>query len=221
MSEEKETSQKSRIEAFSDGVFAIAITLLVLDLIEILHSRQEETIMKTAMMHWESFLGFTIGFVTILVCWINHHVALEYVRKIDIRFIWINGFLLFVVTLTPFSSAILAGYLDNQSTTALSVFGFNYVLISIAADALCTYAYNHQLIDEMHKAYYATYKKIYRFAVFYTILVFLLCFISVIIPIILYALLFSLFAAPKEFASKLYRMRLKRENKKQPSGIID
>ena len=211
MSDKKHTAEKSRIETFSDGVFAIAITLLVLELIQTLHFQTGDGLLKTFLNHWQSFLAFSIGFVTILVCWINHHVAFEYIKKVDTKLMWINGFLLFLVTLTPFPTAILAEYLEKESRTALAIFGFNYILISIAADSICTYAYHHHLIEEEHREFYYSYKKIYRYGLFYTVIAFFLCFVSVVIPIILYTILFAAFAAPKEFASGLYRIRMKRK----------
>ncbi len=199
--------EASRIEAFSDGVFAIAITLLVLELIQTLHTQSSEGLLKTCLNHWQSFFAFLIGFVTILVCWINHHVAFEYIEKVDTKLIWINGFLLFVVTLTPFSTAILAEYLKKEGGTAVAIFGLNYFLISIAADGICTYAYNNHLIAEEHRKYYHSYKKIYRYAIFYTLIAVFLCFVSVAVPIFLYIILFAAFAAPKEFASRVNRIR--------------
>ena len=208
---EKDTTGKSRTEIFSDGVFAIAITLLVLVLIETLHSEKEETLIKTLFSHWQSFLAFTIGFITILVCWINHHVAFEYLKRVDNNFMWINGFLLFVVTLTPFPTAALAEYFETDGVTAVAMFGFNYFLISIAADSICTYAYNHDLIEEEHREFYSIYKVIYRYAIMYTLIAFLICFVSIIIPVILYAILFIVFAAPKKMAMALYKIRLARK----------
>jgi len=208
---EKDTSGKSRMEFFSDGVFAIAITLLVLVLIETLHSEKNETLLKTLQTHWQSFVAFTIGFTTILVCWINHHVAFEYIKRIDTRFMWINGFLLFVVTLTPFPTAALAEYFETDGVTAMAMFGFNYFLISIAADSICTYAYNHHLIEEEHREFYSIYKVIYRYAILYTLIAFLICFVSIIIPIILYAILFVAFAAPKKMAMAIYKIRISRQ----------
>lgn len=210
---EKETT---RIDAFSDGVFGIAITLLVLELIQILHSPTSDGLLSTFFHHWQSFLAFLVGFITILVCWINHHFAFEYIKKVDTKLMWINGFLLFVVTLTPFPTAILAEYLEKEGGTALAVFGFNYFLISIGADAICTYAYNHDLIEEEYREYYYSYKLIYRYAIFYTLVTFLLCFVSIIVPLILYAILFAAFAAPAKFAARLNKIILarKKNNKK-------
>jgi len=205
VNDRKETT---RIEMFSDGVFAIAITLLVLELIGTLHPESDESLLNSLVHHWHSLLAFAIGFITILVCWINHHVALECIHKVDTNFMWINGFLLFVVTLTPFPTAILAEYLEKEQTIALAVYGFNYILISIAADGICTYAYNRHLVDEDCREYYSAYKIIYRYAIYFNIVAFALCFVSTIIPIILYTILFAFFAAPKEFASRLHRIRI-------------
>jgi uncharacterized membrane protein len=205
---EKETT---RIDAFSDGVFGIAITLLVLELIQILHSQTSDGLINTFLHHWQSFLAFLIGFITILVCWINHHFAFEYIKKVDTNLMWINGFLLFVVTITPFPTAVLAEYLEKEGGTALAVFGFNYFLISIGAHGICTYAYNHNFIAEEDREYYNSYKLIYRYAIFYTLIAFLLCFVSIVIPLILYAILFAAFAAPTKFASRLNKLRLIRK----------
>jgi uncharacterized membrane protein len=119
-----------------------------------------------------------------------------------------------VVTLTPFPTAILAEYLEKESQTALAIFGFNYILISIAADSICTYSYNHHLIKEEDREFYYSYKMLYRYGLFYNVIAFLLCFVSIIIPIILYIILFSFFAAPKKFASRFYKIRMARKKVK-------
>lgn len=202
----------SRIKAFSDGIFGFSITLLVLELIGLLHPESDKELLKSFLQHWHSFLAFLIGFITILICWINHHVALEYINKIDTKFMWINGSLLFLVTITPFPTAILAGYLEKESETALAIFGFNYILIAIAADCICTYAYNNQLIEKEKREFYHSYKLIYRYAIFYSLATFLICFVSVVVALILYAVLFTAFAAPKEFSSMLNKFRRVKKN---------
>ncbi len=200
--------ETQRIEAFSDGVFAIAITLLVLELIATLYPHTEEPLLDSIFHHWRSFLAFIIGFITILICWINHHVAFEYIRKVDTNLMWINGFLLFVVTLTPFPTAILAEYLENQGTIAVAFFGFNYIMISVAAYGICQYAYKRHLIDEGEKEFYGAYKQTYFFAIIYTSIAFFLCFVSIVIPMVMYLFLFAFFAAPKFFAQKIYQRKM-------------
>ncbi len=205
--------ESARVELFSDGVFAIAITLLVLELIQILHPKTEIDLVTTCLKHWQSFLAFFIGFITILICWINHHVAFEFIYKVDTKFMWVNGFLLFIVTLTPFPTAILAEYLETESTVALAIFGFNYILISIAAYGICFYAYKHHLISEEDRHFFHSYSLIYRYAIYFNVLAFFVCFISTWVALCLYIILFSLFATPKELTVRLEKIRLRKRKK--------
>ena len=124
---EKRLSETTRLEAFSDGVFAIAITLLVLELIQMLHPQNGDGSLKSFLQHWEPFLAFLIGFLTLLICWINHHHVFNYINKTDSALPWVNGFVLLMITITPFPTAILAQYLDSEGKFALAIFGFNYV----------------------------------------------------------------------------------------------
>ncbi len=204
------TNDTSRIKGLSDGIFGFAITLLVLELTGILHPELDKGLLKSFLTHWQSFLAFTIGFVTILVCWINHHAALEYINKIDTKFMWINASLLFLITLTPFPTAVLASYLANESEMALAIFGFNYFLIAISADRICAYAYNNHLIDENKREFYYSYKLIYRYGKFYCLIAFFICFVSIVAALILYTILFMAVAAPKEFASMIYKHIVKK-----------
>jgi uncharacterized membrane protein len=80
-SAESGTKETARLEAFSDGVFAIAITLLVLELISILHPQNGESLLNFWLHHWEPFPAFLFGFLTILVCWINHSHVFDYIKK--------------------------------------------------------------------------------------------------------------------------------------------
>src|SRR5947208_12897798 len=93
---EKRLSETTRLEAFSDGVFSIAITLLVLELIQFLHPQNGERLLKSIFHHWQPFAAFVIGFITFLICWINHHHAFDYIKKVDYKFMWVNGFLLLI-----------------------------------------------------------------------------------------------------------------------------
>ena len=199
-----------RVELFSDGVFAIAITLLVLELIQILHPESDANLLTTCLNHWQSFLAYFIGFTTILICWINHHVAFEFIHKVDTKFLWVNGFLLFIVTLTPFPTAVLAEYLQKEGTIAMAFFAFNYILISIAAYSICAYAYKHHLIPEDERTYFQSYKLIYYYAIYYTVIAFFICFISPWISMGLYIVLFALFAAPKELTVRIEKLRMRK-----------
>jgi uncharacterized membrane protein len=205
--------ETSRLEAFSDGVFAIAITLLVLELIQILHPQKGESLLKFYLHHWEPFLAFLIGFLTILVCWINHHLVFSYIKKTDSTLPWVNGFVLLIITFTPFPTAILAEYLESEGKSALAIFGFNYFLIAIASYWICAYSYNKSLIDDRNRELFQYIKLTYGYSIIYTLLAFLVCFISIPVAIALYLLLFYVFAYPKEFAIKLLKRKQKKSRK--------
>lgn len=204
---EKETT---RLEAFSDGVFAIAITLLILELVQVLHQSTTDDLLKHLLKHWNSFFAFFIGFLTILICWINHHLVIKHVKKVDSNLPWVNGFVLLVVTFTPFPTAILAEYFEKERHVAMAIFGFNYFMMSLAAYCITAYVYNKHLIADNDREMFHCFKLIYKYSIFYTALVFFICFISVPIAIFFYCLLFIVFAYPKEFSARL----LKRKNKK-------
>jgi len=205
--EEKGLKETSRLEAFSDGVFSIAITLLVLELIEMLHIQHNEGLLKAYLNNWESFLAFCIGFCTILICWINHHHVFTYINKVDNTLMWVNGFVLFAITITPLPTAILAEYLDKEGNTALAVFGVNYLMISIASYCISAYVYNKFLIEESSRDFFRYIKLTYKYSIFYTSFALIICFISIPAAIVLYLGLFCAFASPKKFASLIFKMK--------------
>src|SRR5258705_978562 len=197
-----------RLEIFSDGVFAIAITLLILEVIQTLHSNGGTRLQDLLLGNWKSFVAFLIGFLTILICWINHHLVLSYVEKADTRLFWINGFVLLIVTFTPFPTAILAEYLEKDSHTAMAVFGFNYFMMSLAAYSLSAYVYNNLATKENNQLLYH-HKQLYKYSIIYTLVNFFICFVSVPIAIFLYALMFIVFAFPRTFSERLLNRKAK------------
>ena len=140
-----ETFGKSRVEAFSDGVFAIAITLLVLEL------RVPDNLSAPALMTALHHLGPKIGayilsFTILGVYWFAHHVMLHALRHTDRTFLWLNNlYLLFVATI-PFFAALLGSYPFQQVTVAL--YGANLVCTSGTLLLLWRYAGDgYRLLD--------------------------------------------------------------------------
>lgn len=197
-----------RLETFSDGVFAIAITLLVLELIQILHNHNEGSLKQMLLSNWKSFVAFLIGFLTILVCWINHHLVVAYIEKVDSVLYWVNGFVLLVVTFTPLPTAILAEYMERESHYALAFFGFNYVMMSLAAYCLSAYVLN-KLAKKAGTELLRYHTVLYQYSIFYTLFVFFICFISVPFALFLYVILFVVFAFPKEFSVMIMKRKMK------------
>lgn len=111
-----ESKSLSRLEMFSDGVFAIAITLLVLEIkvppIHDIHSTQE---LINALLHlWPSFFAFLYSFGGILIQWILHHNGFNHMDKTSRPFIYANGFLLLTIVFFPFPTALLAEYINTE-----------------------------------------------------------------------------------------------------------
>ena len=103
MAEGQERFSKARLEAFSDGVIAVIITIMVLDL-KAPESPQPGALLKL----WPSFLIYLFSFVFVAIYWINHHNLLIAARRISARLIWANNALLFCLSLIPFATAYVA-----------------------------------------------------------------------------------------------------------------
>jgi len=108
-----ESNTNSRLEAFCDGVFAIAITLLIIDIkipsSENIRSTKDLWIALKNLLPF--ILSFLLSFAIILITWVNHHAALKLVNKSSSAFVYANGFLLLTVVIIPFPTALLGEYL--------------------------------------------------------------------------------------------------------------
>jgi TMEM175 potassium channel family protein len=133
---EKDTS---RVEAFSDGVFAIAITLLILEIRvpELEGGVANERLLHSLLHLWPSFVAFLFSFFVILVMWVNHHEFMRWVRVIDYRFLFANGLVLLMVTFVPFPTAVVARYLGTPAARgAVSFYCGTFLLINLAYQVL-------------------------------------------------------------------------------------
>jgi uncharacterized membrane protein len=120
-------SSTSRVEAFSDGVMAIAITLLVLEL-KVPESEPGELLHDLAA-RWPSYAAYVAAFLTIGIIWLNHHTLITRIARFDARLHWLNLLLLFGVATLPFPTALLADYVNLGGDNA-KVAAFAYGLVS-------------------------------------------------------------------------------------------
>ena len=128
----------SRVEAFSDGVFAVAITLLVLDLRVPITSKPLITALAD---EWPAFAGFLISFIVIGVVWVNHHGVFHRVANVDRPLLFLNLFLLMAVVLIPFATALMAQYVAHggaQAEVAAAMFNGAQVLMALGFQG-CTF----------------------------------------------------------------------------------
>ena len=136
MSESEGRFSKARLEAFSDGVIAVIITIMVLDL------KAPEFAEPSALFKlWPSFAIYLVSFVFVAIYWINHHNLLTAARRVTARLIWANNALLFCLSLIPFATAYVGD--TDLAPFPTMVYGalqfacavaFNLVVSTIGAD---------------------------------------------------------------------------------------
>jgi len=139
---------KDRLEALADGVFAIVMTLLVLDLRvpEIAGSPAGAELSQRLFGLWPHFFAYVVSFLVLGIFWINHHFMFEHIERSNSRLAWINILFLMFVALIPFSTSMLGRYRLEQVTAI--AYGLNLLLILLACLALWVYATgNHRLVS--------------------------------------------------------------------------
>ena len=148
----KPLTDKNRVEAFSDGVFAIALTLLVLDL-HVPHL--EGTVTSHALLNalwqmWPSLHAMLYSFFIELAMWYTHHDLMQWVRGVDKCFLFANGFLLLMVVLMPYPTAILGEYFNTPARTgAIALYiGFTAVVAFSFLLFLLSITVNRRLLRE-------------------------------------------------------------------------
>jgi uncharacterized membrane protein len=138
-----ERNETVRIEAFSDGVFAIAITLLVLgiNVPKVRELGAGGSLGSTLIKQWPHYLAFVTSFMTIFAKWVNHHRIFSFIQGTDHPFLYWNGVLLLLITFMPFPTALLAEYLlHSEANVAGAVFAGTYAAIAFAFKGLWHHA---------------------------------------------------------------------------------
>ena len=128
---------KNRLEAFSDGVIAIILTIMVLEL----KVPKEPTIEALSAL-WPIYVAYTISYGNVFFVWLNHHSIFSTLERVDFHVLWANGFLLFVVSLVPFATAFA---IESHWATPLPVilYGFVMTVVSLASARLRVVAARH------------------------------------------------------------------------------
>jgi len=137
-----------RIEALGDGVFAIAMTLLILEIkVPVLHGEAVASELPGAVLAlWPKFLCYFISFVTLGVYWVAHHLHFYTIKRADRMLLWINVFFLMAIGLVPFSTAFIGEYVNQQLPVV--IYGANMIIISLVLQLHWWYAtHNHRLVE--------------------------------------------------------------------------
>ncbi|HEY8863945.1 MAG TPA: TMEM175 family protein [Candidatus Dormibacteraeota bacterium] len=133
----------SRVEAFSDGVFAVAITLLVLEFV--VPQAKSGHLLASLLGQWPQLVTFVASFLTVGVVWVNHHAVFKGLRKVDRTTLFINLVLLLTVVLVPYPTQLLGHYLNSgwDGSVAAAFYGVVMTLMSVSFQTLVAWALTH------------------------------------------------------------------------------
>jgi uncharacterized membrane protein len=128
---------KVRLEAFSDGVIAIAITLLVLD-IHVPRPGGSASLAHRLAEQWPSYAAYVVSFLTIGIIWINHNAMIRRLAGVDHAILSLNLILLLTIGVLPFSTALMAAYLkaDEGEKLAAVIYGGSFFVMAVAFFAM-------------------------------------------------------------------------------------
>jgi uncharacterized membrane protein len=130
-----------RAESFSDGVFAVAITVLVFNLLPIADKTAADLTARTLGHYWPAYLAYVVSFLTIGIMWLNHHTMLSRVSKVNRQVLVRNVFLLMGVVAIPFPTALVADHLNDSSQGKVAATTYGLVMIAIAIGYASTWGY--------------------------------------------------------------------------------
>ena len=180
----KELRDTGRVEAFSDGVFAFAITLLVLNLKDpTLDSLVSQPLLQGLLNQWPALFALITSFATILIMWVNHHNMFTYIKRTDTVLLFLNGLLLFFVVLTPFTTQLIASHVSfvqtSDSETAAAVYSGDFLLLGIVWTATAIYCFRKGLVVG------ASANRRYQFGLFSYGVAFVLSFFNALASVVL------------------------------------
>ena len=145
----------NRLESFSDGVMAVAITLLVLAIVPpTLKETSQHSLLYELGRNWPHYLAYVISFMTIGIIWINHHAMITRLRQADHSILILNLLLLLTIGILPFATDLMATYLpaDHGQKVAAGVYSGSFLLMAVGFATLnrhILFSRAHMLAAEM------------------------------------------------------------------------
>jgi uncharacterized membrane protein len=191
------SSEISRIETFSDGVFAIAITLLGVSFK--VPTLAHGSLLGALVRQWPSFLGFATSFVVIGIVWVNHHRLFTHVRRVSHGLLMWNGLLLMAVALIPFTTELVATYIGHEGERdAAMVYAASLLFVTLAFNLLWRHMTRRRRLVDHHIAALAV-RRInlqYGFGPLLYLASLLIAFVSALASVILDVAFAAFFALP-------------------------
>ena len=191
----------SRVEALSDGVFAVALTLLTFDLVAASKLPEgEHGLIHHLLNEWPTPMAYMVGFLTILVCWLNHRYVFAFVEKVDSGLLWLNGLQLALVAAVPLPTSILAeNVTGDEARDALLVYGITFFLMAASFFVISWYVIRWAVGSGAGgDALLHAVRDSYGLATAWTAVCLLVAWLSVYPALVMWALMFGVFAFPRE-----------------------
>ncbi|MDP4199551.1 MAG: TMEM175 family protein [Bacteroidota bacterium] len=205
----------ARVEAFSDGVFTIAMTLLVLEIEVPRGVLDNGQLIRNLLAEWPKFAAYLTSFSTIGMLWMSHHYLFKHIERSDNLLFYTNLLLLLLVTFVPFPTALLAEYLGSSGeTTAAVLYAATFFAISLAFLLLWQHAaHKRRLISEsVEQSVVRGVTRSYRSRPIFRFALLLLAFVNAYVSLILTFALAVLFAIPPKAWAKPRPVARKREH---------
>lgn len=132
---------KARLEAFSDGVFGVAITLLILDV------RPEDGVTGWQILthQWHHILVYVFSFLLVGLYWVAHHHVMHFITGTDRTLLWLNLLVLLFVVFIPFTAAQLSA--SHEDPSSIRIYASTLICINLSGTALMAYARRHGLLS--------------------------------------------------------------------------
>lgn len=196
-----EMPSPGRMEAFSDGVFSIIITLLVLDLrVPRLAALHGGSLAEALLDQWPAYVAFTLSFLQVGVIWANHHTMFHYVERTDHKLLVYNLLLLLGVAVLPFTTAVLSEYIrgdDAQRRLAAQIYSGALMAVGVAFNVIWQHALDARLVHQNadpHRLY--ALRRHWLLAPVLYAAAFALAFVDVSVSVAMYVVLLVYYALP-------------------------
>jgi len=194
-----ERNETARVEAFSDGVLAIVVTLLVLELKVPRGLQTDEALRHALAEEWHAYLAFLTSFATVGIMWVNHHRLFTLIGRVDHWLLMLNLLLLLMICIVPFPTAVVSEYLGSDAArSATLVLGAVFVVTAIVFNVLWRYsAHNRRLIaPHVQQADVDAQTRQYRFGPVVYLIALLIAFVSPTLSVAVNLAIAVFFALP-------------------------
>ena len=135
-------TSKGRLEAFTDAILAIAITLLSLDL-NLPESEAGKPLGEALLHHWPSYLAYVVSFLVIGIIWINHHAMFALIARVERGLLFLNLLLMLIVAAIPFAAGLFADNLTSSHNSHIAAALYSGLMVAMS---LCFIALWHRVI---------------------------------------------------------------------------